>query len=63
VAALQTKEAASSLEKPPSLELADIFRRFGPSYRKEHNMPLLHLKVMRAIQPCRTSELGGHMKV
>lgn len=26
-------------------------------------MPFHHLKVMRAIESCRTSELGGHMKV
>jgi len=63
VAAIQTKEAARVLEKPPSPELADIFRRFGKSYRKDNRIPLHHLKVMRAIEYCRTSELGGHMKV
>lgn len=50
-------------EKPPSPELADVFRKFGPNYRREHKMPLHHLKVMRAIEACRTSELGGHLKV
>jgi len=63
VAALQNKEVASALEKPPSLELADIFNKFGKSYRSENRVPLLHLKVMAAIQACRTSQMGGHMKV
>jgi len=63
VAALQTKKAACALAKTQKLELADIFNRFGKSYRREHKVPFHHLKVMRAIQACRTSELGGHMKV
>lgn len=50
-------------EKPRKLELADIFREFGTDYRKTHSMPLSHHKVMHAVQVCRTSYLGGHMKV
>jgi Transposase zinc-binding domain len=38
-----------------SLEVADIFRTVGPSYR------LAQLKVMSAIQTCRTAALGGHV--
>ena len=45
----------------PSLEVADIFRTFGPAYREAHQMPLRHLRVMRAIEICRTAELGGHL--
>lgn len=45
----------------PSLEVADIFRTFGPAYRETHQMPLRHLRVMRAIEICRTAELGGHL--
>ena len=52
-----------SLEKPHKLELADIFREFGTDYRRTHSMPLSHHKVMHAVQVCRTSYLGGHMKV
>ena len=43
-------------------ELADIFRKFGDSYRKTHKMSLSHIKVMNAVKACRTSYLGGHMK-
>jgi hypothetical protein len=46
-----------------SLEVAHIFRAFGPAYRNTHRaeMPLRHLRVMRAIEICRTAELGGHV--
>jgi hypothetical protein len=44
----------------PTLELADIFRQHGPSYRGRHNLPVAHLKVMSAIESCRTAILGGH---
>ncbi len=46
-----------------SLEVADIFRAFGPAYRELHGweMPLRHLRVMRAVEVCRTAELGGHI--
>lgn len=46
----------------PALELADIFRQHGPSYRARHDLPLAHLKVMRAIETCRTAVLGGHVE-
>ena len=44
-------------------ELADIFREFGEAYRRSNRMPLSHIKVMHAVEVCRTSYLGGHMKV
>ncbi|MHB8280755.1 MAG: IS91 family transposase [Candidatus Humimicrobiaceae bacterium] len=44
-------------------ELADIFTEFGDNYRRSHSMPLSHIKVMHAVEVCRTSHLGGHMKV
>jgi hypothetical protein len=43
------------------LEVADIFRAFGPAYREAHELPLRHLRAMRAIEICRTAELGGHL--
>jgi hypothetical protein len=43
------------------LEVADIFRVFGPAYREAHELPLRHLRAMRAIEICRTAELGGHL--
>ena len=51
------------LETPQKWELADIFREFGYTYRKAHTLLYSHLKVMRDIEVCRTSYLGGHMKV
>jgi hypothetical protein len=46
-----------------SLEVADIFRAFGPAYREVHGheMPVRHLRAMRAIESCRSAELGGHV--
>jgi predicted Zn-ribbon and HTH transcriptional regulator len=44
----------------PALELADIFRRHGPAYRRRHALALPHYRVMRAIERCRTAALGGH---
>lgn len=46
-----------------SLEVADVFRSHGSAYRKTHgqSMPLRHLRAMRAIEVCRTAELGGHV--
>jgi hypothetical protein len=43
-------------------ELADIFRRYGESYRKTHFLSASQRKVMRAVSVCRTQELGGHLK-
>ena len=43
------------------VEVADIFRHYGPEYRTGHLMPRDHLRVMRAIEVCRTAELGGHV--
>lgn len=46
----------------PRYEVADIFQKYGQIYRENHSLPLSHLKVMRAIEACRTSELGGHLE-
>ncbi len=43
------------------VEVADIFRRHGPSYRNGRPMPANRLRVMRAIEACRTADLGGHV--
>ena len=42
------------------LEVADIFRQHGPAYRESHRLPRNHLRVIRAIEVCRTAALGGH---
>jgi len=46
----------------PSLELADIFRHHGESYRNNYALTLEQLKPMRAIETCRTAALGGHVE-
>lgn len=47
-----------------SLEVADIFRSAGPAYRIAHagHLSLSQLKVMTAIEHCRTPALGGHVE-
>ncbi len=47
----------------PSLEVADIFRRHGPAWRRANagHVSLDQLKVMSAIESCRTVALGGHV--
>ena len=42
--------------------MADIFRRHGPGYRERRRLPLNQLRVMRAIETCRTAALGGHVE-
>ena len=46
----------------PPLEVADIFRRDGETWRQAHagHISLGQLKVMSAIEYCRTEALGGH---
>jgi len=46
----------------PVLELADIFRQHGAAYRAAHRLPPQQLRVMRAIEACRTATLGGHVE-
>lgn len=55
----QQQQAAGSKRRP---ELADIFRAYGESYRQAHPLPRAQLKVMRAIESCRTAALGGHLQ-
>jgi hypothetical protein len=47
----------------PSLEVADIFRGHGPAWRRANagHVSLAQLKVMSAIENCRTAALGGHV--
>jgi Putative transposase/Transposase zinc-binding domain len=47
----------------PALEAADIFRDHGAAWRdaSRGHVSLDQLKVMRAIESCRTAALGGHV--
>ncbi len=46
----------------PALEVADIFRAHGPTWRHHErgHLSLGQLKVMSAIEQCRSRALGGH---
>jgi hypothetical protein len=48
----------------PKIEVADIFRRYGEVYRKDHDASLstAQRRVMSAIELCRTAVLGGHIE-
>jgi hypothetical protein len=47
----------------PSLEVADILRAHGEAFRRAQagHLSLGQLKVMSAIEACRTAEMGGHV--
>ena len=46
----------------PALEVADIFRAHGPAWREKQagHLSPTQLKIMSAIEQCRTAALGGH---
>jgi len=48
----------------PALEVADIFRALSPAYRVREagHLSLGQLRVMSAIEACRTAVLGGHVR-
>lgn len=48
----------------PALEVAEIFRAHGAAWRAAHagHISLGQLKVMSAIEACRTAALGGHVE-
>ena len=48
----------------PALDVADIFRVHGPAWRlaQAGHLSLGQLKVMSAIEACRTAQLGGHVE-
>jgi len=51
----------SSKDTRAQIEVADIFRQFGPAYRESHLLPMRMLKTTSAIECCRTAALGGHV--
>jgi hypothetical protein len=48
----------------PTLEVADIFRRYGDAYRRQvgGSVSTAQRRVMTAIETCRTAVLGGHVE-
>jgi len=53
--------AAAGQVRPPH-EVADIFRVYGEAYRQTRRLPPAALRVMHAIETCRTAPLGGHLE-
>jgi hypothetical protein len=47
--------------KRPLLDISDIFRSHGESFRQKHRLTSEQRKAMRAIESCRTARLGGHL--
>jgi len=56
------RSAAPRVERP-RWEVADVFHAHGEAYRRSHALSSDPLKVMRAIEACRTEVLGGHLDV
>jgi hypothetical protein len=50
------------MNRPP-FEVADIIRAYGNSFieKKRSWLTWLHLRVLFAIEHCRTAALGGHL--
>ncbi len=46
----------------PTFEVADIFRAHGQQYRAQNSLPYHQLRLMAAIESCRTAALGGHVE-
>ena len=46
--------------KRQKVEIGDIFRRFEPEYKEQHEMIYEQHKAFNAIMNCRSQELGGH---
>ncbi len=51
------------MSRPRGLEVADIFRQYGPAFLLTHGATLSpeQRRAMRAIEQCRTAALGGHV--
>jgi hypothetical protein len=63
VACHATVSPISNGEGRPRLDVADIFRRFGPAFRQSHHLTDAQRKVMWCIENCRTPALGAHRLV
>jgi hypothetical protein len=51
-----------STEGQGHLEVADILRRFGPSYAQTHSVSPFEQRLMDDLIMCRTARLGGHLE-
>ena len=46
----------------PRWEVADVFDLHGQAFRRSHPLPASQLRIMSAIERCRTPALGGHLE-
>jgi hypothetical protein len=46
----------------PLHEVGDVLRLHGAAYSDHQSLPVHHLRVLRAIEVCRTAALGGHVE-
>ncbi|MEM6805690.1 MAG: IS91 family transposase [Bacteroidota bacterium] len=44
-----------------AIEVGDIFRAYGETYRSTHRLSFAQHKALTCISACRTSQLGGHV--
>jgi len=51
------------MDTEKKIGVGDIFRKYGPAYREifKGKLSIEHLKVMNAIEVCRTPQLGSYV--
>jgi hypothetical protein len=54
--------AQASPETSSRLDVADILRRFGPSYAHTHAVSPFEQRIIDDLTACRTARLGGHLE-
>ena len=61
---MTTNEAGPAAPAParPRYEVAEVLRLHGDAYRQTHRLSTPVLRVMHAIETCRTAALGGHLE-
>ena len=52
----------ASTETRSRLDIADILRRFGPSYAQTHSVSPFEQRLIDDLTTCRTARLGGHIE-
>ena len=50
------------MSQRPRLEVAEVVRSYGQSYRERHTPSPAQNRVLRAVVQCRTGVLGGHVQ-
>ena len=50
------------MRSKPTIEIADIFRKYMITFLSDHIITKQHRKVISAIMNCRTGVLGGHLE-